>query len=198
MRNRAGTGLAVSALALTLALPARADEPGSPRQRTGLLGIEGRKVRLRVRNNARVEGTLVEADGDGLRLRRTDGTVQSFDLNDLRQVEFSERRSRVRGTAYGALTGAVMGGIIGLSALAANTGATRSPDGLTCYDRFGSSSPCAKASDIPAMAGGCAMIGALIGVVWPGHHYTTVRPERLTLRVAPARGGVAVAATVGF
>jgi hypothetical protein len=198
MRNRFRTGLGVTTLALVAALPAGAGEPASPAERSGWVGVEGQKVRLTVRNNTRVQGTLVEAAEDQFRLRRLDGTVQSFDLSDLRRVEVRERRSRLRGTAFGALTGAAVGGLIGLSALALDVGATRSPDGLTCYDRFGSSSPCTKASDIPAAMGGGAMIGALIGVVWPGHHYTTVRPDQLALRVAPSRGGVAVAATIGF
>jgi len=47
------------------------------------------------------------------------------------------------------------------------------------------------------MVGGAA-IGAIIGAIWPGHRYETIQPGPVAVRVAPVRGGVAVAATVGF
>jgi hypothetical protein len=45
---------------------------------------------------------------------------------------------------------------------------------------------------------GGALIGAVIGAIWPGHRYDAIQPGRIAARVAPVRGGVAVAATVGF
>jgi hypothetical protein len=48
------------------------------------------------------------------------------------------------------------------------------------------------------MTVGGALIGAIIGAVWPGHRYETIQPGRIAVRVAPVRGGVGVAATVGF
>jgi hypothetical protein len=198
MGNRACRVLAAIALALTAVPLARAQEETPLPKRSGFTGVEGQKVRLTVLNRARVEGTLIEADGSTIRMRRPDGAVLSFDPSDLRRVEVVERRSRLRGTGFGALTGATAGGLLGLAALGADVGATRSPDGQTCYDGFGYGSPCTKASDIPAVMVGGAVIGAIVGAIWPGRHYVAIEPDRLAVRVAPKRGGVAVAATVIF
>jgi hypothetical protein len=197
MWNRASRVTVAIAFTLAVVAPAGAGEASVP-TRSAFVGVEGQKVRLTARNDVRVEGTVVKADEGVLRMRGPDGGIHSFDPSDLRRVEVVERRSRLRGTGFGALTGAAVGGLLVVSSLAAQVGSTRSPDGRTCYDNLGSASPCASTRDFPAVMAGGAVLGAIIGAIWPGHHYVTVRPERLTLRVAPSRGGVAAAATVGF
>ena len=197
MRNRTCHVAVAIVLGLTAVLPARADELSSPRP-PGFVGAEGQRLRLTVTNNVRVEGIFLAADEARLKVLRRDGSVQSFDRSDLSRIEIAERNSRLSGAARGALVGVATGGLLGLTALSADLGATKSPDGQTCYDGFGNASPCTKASDIPAVMAGGAIVGALIGAIWPGHHYATVDPARVAVRVAPAARGVAVAATVRF
>jgi hypothetical protein len=197
MRNRSCHVAVAIVLGLTAVLPARADELSSPGP-SGFVGAEGQRLRLTVANNVRVEGTFLEADEARLKVLRRDGSVQWFDRADLSRVEIAERKSRLSGATRGALVGVAAGGLLGLAALSADLGATRSPDGQTCYDGFGNASPCVKASDIPAVLAGGALVGALIGAIWPGHHYATVAPGRIAVRVAPAARGVAVEAAVRF
>jgi hypothetical protein len=197
MWNRLSRVAVAMALTFTPGLSAQADD-SSPPKAPGFVGLEGQTLRLTVVSRARVEGTLVDATEETLRVRRKDGTIQSFDRTDLSRVEIAERNSRWRGAGLGALGGGALLGAIGLAAYLHDRGATKSPDGQTCYDGFGGSSACTKASDIPAILVGGAAIGAIIGAIWPGHRYETVQPGRIAVRVAPGRGGVAVAATVGF
>jgi hypothetical protein len=197
MWNRVSRALVAIALTFTPGLSAQAED-SSPPKASGFVGLEGQTLRLTVLSRARVEGIFIEANEETLRIRRRDGTIQSFDRADLSRVEIAERNSRLRGASLRALAGAAFFGIIGVAAFVADRGATRSPDGQACYDGFGGSVPCTKASDIPAMTVGGALIGAIIGAVWPGHRYETIQPGRIAVRVAPVRGGVGVAATVGF
>lgn len=198
MSNGTRRLLVVTLLSLASAVSARADEPAPPARPVGFTGTEGQRLRLTVTNNVRVEGTFLGADETRLRILRRDGSVQWFERSDLGRIEIAERKSRLSGSARGALVGLTAGALLGLSAVAGDAGATKSPDGRTCYDGFGSASPCTKASDIPAVMAGGAVVGAVLGAIWPGHHYVTVEPGRLAVRVAPAAGGVALAATVGF
>lgn len=99
--------LVATVLTLTAAVPARAEDPAAPARRSGLVGLtEGEALRLTLSNRVPVDGMFVGADEDVLRIRRPDGTFQSFDRSDLTRIEVARRNDRLRGAAHGALVGA--------------------------------------------------------------------------------------------
>ena len=195
MTKRIVSAFLVGSLIATMAVPAgAADAPPA--------FARGAKMRLTTLDHSRVEGYLLEADGQQLRIRARDGGERRLPFSELVSIEVARRNRRARGAATGALSGGVLLGFIGVLGWGGDKVGERSPDGKTCYSSsvFASTYEyqCTTGRDVLALAASGAVLGGLIGFWKTGERYVAVDPARAAVTVVPVPKGVAVRAAVTF
>lgn len=196
MPKRISSSLMVGSLVVTMAAPAGAADAFPP------AFARGAKMRLTMLDHSRVEGYLLEADGQELRIRARDGAQRALPLPEIITVEVARRNSRRRGAAVGALFGGALLGAAGLLAWGGDKVVHRSHDGRTCYGTsiYGGTYEyrCTTAGTLLASVASGTAIGAIVGALKPGERYVPVDSARAAVSVLPVRRGVAVRATMTF
>jgi hypothetical protein len=195
MPKRIARALVVGSLIATLAVPVGAADAAPALTR-------GVKVRLTTLDHSRVEGYLLEADRERLRIRVREGAQRSLPLSELVSVEVARRNGRARGAGRGALAGALLMSFVVMLESDGDQLATRSLDGKTCSspNPFGGTDKykCTTGWDVVAVIAGGAAIGSFIGLWKTGERYVAVDPLRAAVTVVPVPTGIAVRATVRF
>jgi hypothetical protein len=201
MQKRIARTLFVGSLIASMAVPAA---PAAAADVTDVpVFTRGSKMRLTTLDHSRMQGYLLEADGEQLRIRTRDGGERSVPFSELVAVEVARRNRRLRGAALGAVAGGALLGSIGVLGWAGDSVAERSPDGTTCYSTsafLGTTYAyqCTKGKDVLAIAASGAVIGGLIGLWKTGERFVSVDPARAAVTVVPVPKGVAVRAAVSF
>ena len=191
-------GSLIAAMTLPVAAAGAADAVDVP------VIARGAKMRLTTLDRSRVQGYLLEADGEQLRIRTRDGGERSVPFSELVAVEIARRNRRLRGASLGALTGGMLLGSIGVLGWAGDKVGERSPDGTTCYSTtgiFGGDTyayRCTKGKDVLAIAASGAVIGGLVGFWKTGERFVSVDPARAAVTLVPVPKGVGVRASVSF
>jgi len=143
----------------------------------------------------RVEGRLVVDDAGGMTVLRKNGAAFRAESAFIQGVEVARRRNWLLGAGRGALIG-------GLAVAAIDgvlmVGQKENPDG-TCTDPYGTPTLCASRDQLASDVAVGALVGAVLGSIWPGHRWERLQTDRIRVSVAPAPGGgVGVLTTVSF
>jgi hypothetical protein len=142
-------------------------------------------------------GRFVSADDSSFTVTSGDGFVLRVDRDQLSGIEVSQPRSRGAGALRGALSGAAGLALLGGAVYAADS-ASKRPDGL-CGDLTTGIQTCMTGGDVAAAVAGGAMIGSILGAVFPGEHWIHAKPDALHVGLGPAPGGgLAVRASMSF
>jgi hypothetical protein len=154
----------------------------------------GEQVRLLL-GGLRVEGRVSASDDLALTIVQGNGVSYRASREALDRVEVARRRPRLQGALRAGLIGAVVGGGVSASFL---VGQRENADG-SCTDAYGTPQICATRQQVGQDAALGFAFGALIGALWPGHHWQRVRIDRVRVSVSSAPGGgVAARASVRF
>jgi hypothetical protein len=171
--------------------------PASAQDTTRL--ARGQRVRVSPWRKAwpSATGQLVALDDGGILIRRDSAHVARYDWRDIRRVEISRgrRNGADKGRDIGALVGFLAGAVVGVRS--APYSLEHCPD-FPDRSQFNFAERCAweelvdvgwtlAIGFVGALPG--AAIGALIGLPFHYEMWEEAPPERLTVRVAPLRGG---------
>lgn len=184
-------------LALGLAVPGGAADPGGTGAPLEGAVPEGARVRIKLERSGRIpnlpaqiEGRLETFSPDGVRVRLNAYQDVTVPARAIERFQVSAgRHSRARGAAIGAGVGLLLGLGIGGLALA------------TCDDSPGSMECVGAGAGLIGLTPILGAAGAIVGVVQtPGERWEEVPRERLRVAARPIlrRDGVGVAVAVSF
>ena len=161
------------------------DRPGLP---------VGEVVRLDV-SGVRVEGRLVVDDAGGMTILRRNGAIVRVESPWIQQIEVARRRSWLLGAGRGALIGGLTVAAIDGAIM---VGEKKNPDGA-CTDAYGAPTLCTTRDQIASDVAVGALVGAVLGSIWPGHRWERLQTDRIRVGVTRAPGGgVGVRTSLSF